>query len=118
MDQNRLRSLLVVSALCAPFWGLNAQGNPIQNTSDGSNYETISAAIQQAESGDVIVLGPLTFEERLLIQQPLTIIGDAGGGMEASGMASPRHGDDVLSVSLLLLSPAIDSLRSRRVRER
>ena len=80
MDQNRLRSLLVVSALCAPFWGLNAQGNPIQNTSDGSNYETISAAIQQAQSGDVIVLGPLTFEERLLIQQPLTIIGDAGGG--------------------------------------
>ena len=80
MDQNRLRSLLVVSALCAPFWGLNAQGNPIQNTSDGSNYETISAAIQQAQPGDVIVLGPLTFEERLLIQQPLTIIGDAGGG--------------------------------------
>ena len=92
MDQNRLHSLLVASVLCAPFWGIHAQANPIQNTSNGSNYETISDAIGQAESGDVIVLGPLTFEERLLIQTPLTIIGDPGGGTVLDVRGTPGWG--------------------------
>lgn len=80
MDQKRLCSLLIVSVLCAPFWGLHAQGNPIQNTTSGTDYESISTAIQQADAGDVIVLGALTFAERLLIQTPVTIIGDPSGG--------------------------------------
>ena len=52
----------------------------MENTTSGIGYEDISDAIQLASSGDVLTLSALTFTERLLIQKPLTIVGDAGGG--------------------------------------
>ena len=80
MDRLRLSTfLLSVFLLISPLTA-NSQTNPVENTTSGIGYEDISDAIQLASSGDVLTLSALTFTERLLIQKPLTIVGDAGGG--------------------------------------
>ena len=80
MDRNRLFTLLLLCMVTACCAVISAQSIPVQNTTSGAAYSSISQAIQSASDGDILQLSALTFDERLLIQAPITIIGDAAGG--------------------------------------
>ena len=80
MDQNRLSYLLIFCALALNSSKGFGQTFPIYNASNGTGYSSVSGAIEAASEGDVITLGAITFSERLLIQKPISLIGDAGGG--------------------------------------
>ena len=80
MDRISLNCLLIISLLCLVARPVYAQSDPIYNSSTNTAYASVSAAIEAASANDVIILGALTFSERLLIQKPLTILGDSEGG--------------------------------------
>lgn len=80
MDQIRLLSTLVFSVVTSFASGIYAQSAPIVNNTGGTEHNTIYDALAAASPGDVLVLGALSFQERVLIEMPLTIIGDVAGG--------------------------------------
>ncbi len=46
------------------------------NVGHGGTYNTVAQAIDAAHPGDTIVLGPGTYNENLVVNKPLTIVGN------------------------------------------
>ncbi|MGA7076741.1 MAG: right-handed parallel beta-helix repeat-containing protein, partial [Halobacteriota archaeon] len=46
------------------------------NVGNGGTYNTVAQAIDAAHPGDIIVLGPGTYNENLVVNKPLTIVGN------------------------------------------
>ena len=62
-----------------------AQTNcPVRNTTSGTTFSTIQAAITAASAGDVIDVCAGTFSENITINKPLTLRG-ANAGVKATG---------------------------------
>ena len=80
MDRISLHIPLVVCVLSLSLLRVGAQTAPVSNSTSGDSFSSVSAAISAASEGDVLVLSPLTFNERLTIEKPLTIVGAANGG--------------------------------------
>lgn len=59
---------------------LMAQIVPVTNVTSGSSHVTISDAVANAAAGDVLQLAATTFQERVNLSQPLTLLGDPNGG--------------------------------------
>ena len=72
------RLLVVTAALLVPATAAIAQdGTELHVAADGSgDFETITAAIEAATGGDIILIAPGTYVEYLFIDKPLRLRGD------------------------------------------
>ncbi|MBT3316653.1 hypothetical protein HN388_01600, partial [bacterium] len=89
--------------------GVFTAGEPVQNVTQGTGFDTIQAAIDAADSGDVINIDAGTYVERPSVTKSLTFVGadQATVIIDAGSAASSSYGftvtaDDV-SISNLTL---------------
>lgn len=92
-DRNRLLFSSVLAVAGVAVLGLAAAVSVQQRTNDpvvsvpigttyvvaadGGDFDTISQAVAAAADGDTILIGPGTYEEALIIDKDITVIGDA-----------------------------------------
>ncbi len=70
-----MKHLIVVISL---FFSSTLVGQivPVTNLSSGSTYITIGDAVNDANAGDTLQLAATTFNERVTLSQPLTLLGN------------------------------------------
>lgn len=80
MDRIRQNLSLVVIILLGATVPIFGQTTPIFNTTSGVYHNSLIEAMNNVSAGDVITLAAVTFDERILIEAPLSLLGDPGGG--------------------------------------
>ncbi|GAB3690745.1 hypothetical protein GCM10027592_08220 [Spirosoma flavus] len=71
--------------------GLISTFNPVQNTTQGTTYGTIQAAVNAANPGDVLQLAEYAFDEQVLVNKGVTIVGQGASTTVAySGTVSGK----------------------------
>jgi nitrous oxidase accessory protein NosD len=75
-------SLVVLSSLAVPAWGATLC---VTVGGQFGCYAHISAAVTAANAGDVILVGPGTYHESVVITKPLTL-GSFGATIDATGL--------------------------------
>jgi len=97
--------------LCKVFWGflaitiipLTVSGARLQvNPNDPAAFQTIQAAINAANPGDIITISPGIYEERLTIEKSLTLMGPPEGATSVKGHIVIKKGTvNLLNLKLL-----------------
>lgn len=82
---------VVVLASVTPFAlvGTVAAATHTVDDDGGADYTTIQAAVDAASPGDTIQVAPGTYEESVIVDKPLTLVGDPGDGAAGAGDDAP-----------------------------
>ena len=63
--------------------------DPVHNVTQNTYYTTIQAAIDAANSGDTIIVAAGSYEEEVIVDKPLTLLG-ANAGIPGTGTRGPE----------------------------
>ena len=88
---------LCLLGLASLHFVVHSQTAPVVNTRTASGYPSIQQAVDAAEEGDTLTLASVTFEERVVIDKAVALLGQSGGGTVLDIRNRPSYGIHLVS---------------------
>jgi len=93
----------------AAFLSAPAQISPVLNARTDTGYPTIQSAVNEAEAGDTLHLAAVIFDEYLILDSTLVLLGDPEGGTVLDIRTLPGYGVHIKAGSTTIQDLTIQS---------